>query len=60
VRTKKGARPLAVHAGWRTGPEAAVEVVLGATGHARTPEPLRRAREAARRARGQTALAGRS
>ena len=51
VRTKQGARPLAVHAAWRTGPEAAVEVVLGATDRARTPEPVRLAREAARRAR---------
>ena len=45
VCTKQGARPLAVHAAWRTGPEAAVEVVLGVTGAARTPEPLRRARD---------------
>jgi deoxyribonuclease V len=60
VRTKKGVRPLAVHAAWRTGPEVAVEIVLGATGHARTPEPLRSAREAARRARGHAALVGRS
>jgi deoxyribonuclease V len=51
VRTKQGARPLAVHAAWRTGPEAAVEVVMGAIGRARTPEPLRLAREAARQAR---------
>lgn len=55
VCTKQGARPLAVHAAWRTGPEAAVEVVLGVTGAARTPEPLRRARTAARRARSSTA-----
>ena len=57
LRTKKGARPLAVHAAWRTGTEAAVEVILGATAHARTPEPFRRAREAARRARSQAVLA---
>lgn len=57
VRTRKGARPLAVHAAWRTGPEAAVEVVLGATGRARTPEPFRLARETARRARGALARA---
>lgn len=55
VCTKQGARPLAVHAAWRTGPEAAVEVVLGVTGAARTPDPLRRARTAARRARSSTA-----
>jgi deoxyribonuclease V len=52
LRTKRGTRPLAVHAAWRTGPEAAVEVVLGATAAWRTPEPFRRARTAARRARG--------
>lgn len=57
VCTKQGARPLAVHAAWRTGPEAAVEVVLGVTGGARTPEPFRRARTAARRARGAAAPA---
>jgi deoxyribonuclease V len=51
LRTKKGTRPLAVHAGWRTGPEIAVEVILNATGSSRTPEPLRRARTAARRLR---------
>ncbi|MER3410813.1 MAG: endonuclease V [Thermoleophilia bacterium] len=51
VRTRRGARPLAVHAAWRTGPEAAVEVVLTSCVRARTPEPLRRARAAARAAR---------
>lgn len=56
VRTKRGTRPLAVHAAWRTGPEAAVEVVLGATERARTPEPFRQARATARRARGLTEL----
>ena len=56
VRTKRGTRPLAAHAAWRTGPEAAVEVVLVATERARSPEPLRRARAAARRLRGQQAL----
>lgn len=53
LRTKAGTRPLAVHAGWRTGPEAAVEVILNVTGAERTPEPLRRARAAARRARSE-------
>lgn len=57
VRTKAGTRPLAVHAAWRTGPEVAVEVVLSATAGSRTPEPLRKARAAARRLRGQRALA---
>jgi deoxyribonuclease V len=56
VRTKPGTRPLAAHAAWRTGPEIAVEVLLTATERARTPEPLRRARAAARRLRGQHAL----
>ena len=54
LRTRRGARPLAVHAAWRTGPEVAVEVVLGATAGVRTPEPLRRARTAARRFRAGT------
>jgi deoxyribonuclease V len=56
VRTKRGTRPLAAHAAWRTGPEIAVEVLLTATEGARAPEPLRRARAAARRLRGQQAL----
>jgi deoxyribonuclease V len=51
VRTKPGTRPLAVHAAWRTDPETALEVVLAATGRARTPGPLRLARQAARTAR---------
>ncbi|MFH1329195.1 MAG: endonuclease V [Actinomycetota bacterium] len=51
VRTRAGARPLAVHAAWGTSPGPAVDVVLAATGRARTPEPLRTARTAARRAR---------
>jgi deoxyribonuclease V len=57
VRTKRGVRPLAVHAAWRTGPEAAVEVVLGAAQGARTPEPLRLARSAARHARAASSAA---
>jgi deoxyribonuclease V len=52
VRTRPGTRPLACHAAWRTEPEAAVEVALAFTGQRRTPEPLRQARTAARRARG--------
>jgi deoxyribonuclease V len=51
LRTRRNARPLAVHAGWRTGPDTAVEVVLAATTGSRTPEPLRAARSAARLAR---------
>ena len=52
VRTRPGTRPLACHAAWRTDPETAAEVVLAFTGQRRTPEPLRQARTAARRARG--------
>lgn len=52
LRTKAGTRPLAVDAGWRTTPETAVDVVRAATSrHARTPEPIRRARHLAREAR---------
>jgi deoxyribonuclease V len=51
LRTKRGCRPLAVHAAWRTDPQTGVEVVLASVQAARTPEPLRRARQAARVAR---------
>jgi deoxyribonuclease V len=51
LRTRPAARPLAVHAAWRTTPEDAVTIVLAATRRARTPFPLRRARQAARTAR---------
>jgi deoxyribonuclease V len=51
LRTRRGARPICVHAAWRTMPETALEVVLAATGTMRTPEPLRVARSAARAAR---------
>jgi deoxyribonuclease V len=51
VRTRAGARPLVVHPGWRTDLDTAVSVVLTAVRRARTPEPLRRARRAARDAR---------
>jgi deoxyribonuclease V len=50
LRTRRGVRPLAVHAAWRTDPETAVELVL-ACSRARTPEPLRQARRVARTAR---------
>jgi deoxyribonuclease V len=48
LRTRAGAKPVAVHAAWRTDAEDAVQVVLAATRRARTPEPLRRARALAR------------
>jgi deoxyribonuclease V len=51
LRTKRGTRPICVHAAWRTMPETALEVVLSVTGPMRTPEPLRAARTAARAAR---------
>jgi deoxyribonuclease V len=51
LRTRRGTRPLAVHAAWRTAPEVALEVATAATGSFRTPEPLRAARSAARAAR---------
>jgi deoxyribonuclease V len=52
VRTRPGTRPIACHAAWRTDAETAAEIVLAFTGQRRTPEPLRQARTAARRARG--------
>lgn len=51
VRVRTGVRPLVVHPGWRTDLDTAVAVVLEQTMRFRTPEPLRRAREAARTAR---------
>ncbi len=51
LRTRSGARPLAVHGGWRTDVETAIEVALRATSGHRTPEALRRARRLARTAR---------
>jgi deoxyribonuclease V len=51
VRTRSGARPVAVHAGWRMTLEVAIDIVLScALGH-RTPEPFRHARQLARVAR---------
>jgi deoxyribonuclease V len=54
LRTRRGTRPLAVHAAWRTDPETAAQVALAAVVRARTPEPLRLAREAARVARARS------
>ena len=56
LRTRRAIRPVAVHAGWRTSPSVAVQVVLQAVRKARTPEPIRRARTVARRARGAATL----
>jgi deoxyribonuclease V len=57
LRTRPGRHPLAVTPGWRTDLETALAVVLAATARARTPEPLRRARHAARLARAGEASA---
>lgn len=51
ARTRRGVRPLVVHPGWRVDVATAVDIVVGATGKWRTPEPLRRARFLARTAR---------
>jgi deoxyribonuclease V len=53
LRTRSGARPLVVHAGWRLDLDTAVLVVLTSIRRARTPEPLRRARREARRVRAE-------
>jgi deoxyribonuclease V len=55
LRTRRGTRPLAVHAGWRVSTETAAELVL-AHSRRRTPEPLRAARRAARAARAAAEL----
>jgi deoxyribonuclease V len=54
LRTRTGARPLAVHPGWRMDAETACAVVLASVRRARTPEPLRAARRLAREARAST------
>jgi deoxyribonuclease V len=51
LRTQPGVRPLAVHPGWRIDLTTAIEVITMLTRRRRTPEPLRRARQLARRAR---------
>jgi deoxyribonuclease V len=51
VRTRRGTRPVVVHPGWRVGLHDAVELILELTQRRRTPEPLRVARNVARRAR---------
>lgn len=48
LRTRRGARPLAVHPAWRTTLEVAIAVVLASTHGHRTPEPIRHARRVAR------------
>ena len=58
LRLKRGVRPVVVHPGWRIDLETAVAVVVAATRDARTPQPLRLARRAAREARAADAAAG--
>ena len=56
LRTRRGTRPLAVHAAWRMNPELAVDLMRAIPGARRTPEPLREARRLARTARAEGAL----
>jgi deoxyribonuclease V len=51
LRTQPGVRPLVVHPGWRVDLATAVELVASTSTRRRTPEPLRLARQLARRAR---------
>jgi deoxyribonuclease V len=53
LRTQPGVRPLAVHPGWRVDLATAVDIVTFLTKRRRTPEPLRQARQMARRTRAQ-------
>lgn len=53
VCTRDGVRPLVTHGAWRTAAEVAAELVVRTATAARTPEPLRLAREAARAARAE-------
>jgi len=51
VRTRRDTRPVVVHPGWRVGLDDAIELIVELTPRRRTPEPLRLARNLARRAR---------
>jgi deoxyribonuclease V len=53
LRTQPGVRPLAIHPGWRIDLATAVELIIMLTKRRRTPEPLRRGRQLARRTRTQ-------
>lgn len=55
VRTRTACRPLAVHAAWRTDPDTACLLAVEEARRARTPEPLRKARQLARKARAANA-----
>lgn len=54
LRTRAGARPVVVSAGWRTDLAVALDVVTMAVRRSRTPEPIRVARRLARTARAQS------
>lgn len=54
LRAQPDVRPLAVHPGWRVDMDTAVAIITMLTNRRRTPEPLRRARQLARRARAET------
>ena len=58
LRIMPKARPIAVHAGWRTDAETAVGLVMAIARKVRTPEPLREARRVARIARAASTLNG--
>jgi deoxyribonuclease V len=51
LRSRRGTRPLAVHAAWRTDAETATAAATAIMGTLRTLEPLREARRLARTAR---------
>jgi deoxyribonuclease V len=53
LRTRAGARPVVVHAAWRTSLAAARRIVLAVTLGERTPAPLREARRLARTLRSE-------
>ncbi|MBV9339127.1 MAG: endonuclease V [Solirubrobacterales bacterium] len=55
LRTRRGVRPLAIHPGWRTTLQVAIDIVMMATHGHRTSEPLRHARWLARIARAHAA-----
>jgi deoxyribonuclease V len=57
LRSRAGARPIAVHAGWGTDPDAALRIAMWSLRRARTPQPIRLARRLARLARAGLALA---
>lgn len=55
MRSLPGTRPLVVHPGWKIDLTTAVDIVA-MTSAQRTPEPLRRARQPARRARAASSV----